>query len=134
MRTDTRARRAIAALTLAALGAAAFAQELGFDARLGNIQLPWAQTSATTDSVFPSTNYFWGGDAWFATPLGEDASLRFSYERDPVLRNVMIGTVQFERGIAKISVGPLVGFLNTSATPFSAGMSAALRLQWPGVA
>jgi hypothetical protein len=134
MRTDTRARRAIALLAFVALGAAAFAQEFGFDARLGNIQFPWASTTAITDSVFPSSNYFWGGDAWIDAPLGEDASLRFSYERDPVLRNIAIGAVKFERGIASISVGPLVGFLNSDATPFSMGMSAALRLQWPGVA
>ena len=134
MRTDRQARCAIALLALATLGAAAFAQEFGFDARLGNIQFPWTSTTAITDSVFPSTNYFWGGDAWIDAPLGEDASLRFSYERDPVLRNLAIGAVQFERGIASISVGPLVGFLNSAETPFSAGMSAALRLQWPGVA
>ena len=48
-------------------------------------------------------------------PLGEDASVRLSYDRDPVLRNTAIAAVQFERGIARISVGPLVGFLNSDS-------------------
>jgi hypothetical protein len=42
--------------------------------------------------------------------------------------------VEFERGIAKISVGPFFGFLNSTAEPFNAGLSTAIRFQWPGVA
>jgi hypothetical protein len=60
--------------------------------------------------------------------------VRVSYDRDPILRNTAIAAVQFERGIARISVGPLFGFLNSDSSPFSAGISASVRLQWPGVA
>jgi hypothetical protein len=68
------------------------------------------------------------------TPLGEDAAIRLSYDCDPVLRNTAIAAVQFDRGIARISVGPLIGFLNSASAPFSAGISASVKLQWPGVA
>ena len=132
------AARSFSILVMVLVSQAAVALELGLVAAAGNLQFPWAQTTPITDSTFPATNYFWGGEAWMAAPLGEDAAMRISYVRDPVLRNSVIGTVQFERGIARISVGPIVGFLNSDSAPFSAplsaGLSASIRLQWPGVA
>jgi hypothetical protein len=129
-------KRGLATLALATVLQAAFALEFGIDAETGNLQFPWDQTSPLPASVaaFPTTNYFWGGEAWLNAPLGDEASVRVSYDRDPVLRNMMIAAVQFERGIARISVGPLFGFYNSDSTPFSAGLSASVRLQWPGVA
>jgi hypothetical protein len=112
----------------------AAALEFGIDAAAGNLQFPWEDTAPISSATFPDDNYFWGGAAWLRSPLGDDAALRVSVERDPVLRNSAFATVEFERGIAKISAGPFFGFLNTDTTPFSAGISATVRLQWPGVA
>jgi hypothetical protein len=131
----TMLRRGLAALTLAAAAqAAAFALEFGLDAQAGNLQIPWTQQVPMTASTFPTDNYFYGGEAWLNASLGDDASIRVVYDRDPVLRNMLIATVEFERGIAKISAGPLFGFLNSDSSSFSAGLSASVRLQWPGVA
>ncbi len=110
------------------------ALEFGVEAAAGNLQFPWDDTAPISDATFPEDNYFWGGSAWLRSPLGDDAALRISVERDPVLRNSAFATVEFERGIAKVSAGPFFGFLNTEASPFSAGISATVRLQWPGVA
>jgi hypothetical protein len=127
--------RGLAVMALVAVGqSAAFAFEFGIDTETSNLQIPWARQSPITADRFPTDYYFWGGAAWLNAPLGEDASVRISYDRDPVLRNSMIAAVQFERGIARISAGPLFGFLNSDSAPFSAGLSASVRLQWPGVA
>jgi hypothetical protein len=134
MRIRTRFKRAATAIALAAAAQAAIALDIGLAGSTGNLQYPWDQTTPSTKDAFPASNYFWGGEAWLSAPLGEDASVRLSYERDPVLRNSAIAAVQFERGIAKISVGPLFGFLNSDSSAFSAGISASVRLQWPGVA
>jgi hypothetical protein len=134
MRTGHILRSFLVALAFAAAAQAAFALEFGLDAATGNLQIPWAQQTPTTGDTFPTTNYFFGGDAWLVAPLGEEASVRVSYDRDPILRNTAIAAVQFERGIARISVGPLFGFLNSDSSPFSAGLTASVRLQWPGVA
>lgn len=96
--------------------------------------IPWSQGSPTLDAQFPATNYFFGGSAWVTAPLGEDASIKVSYDRDPVLRNTILAAVLFERGVAKIAVGPLVGVYNTAAVPLSAGLSATVTLRWPGTA
>ena len=134
MRIGSVAMRALAALALTWAGHAAVALDIGFEAEASNLQFPWTPVAPVTGSQFPNSNYFWGGEAWLTAPLGEDASIRVSYDRDPILRNTAIAAVQFERGIAKISVGPLIGFLNSDPASISAGISASVRLQWPGVA
>lgn len=133
MRTGPIPRKlAILAMILGAQCASAL--ELGLLGATSNLHLPWTPIAPVSGDVFPDTNYYWGGEAWMTAPLGDDASIRVSYEIDPITRNSLIAAVQFDRGIARISVGPRIGFLNSASSPFSAGLSASVRLQWPGVA
>ncbi len=109
------------------------ALEIGIEGRAGNLHFPWsAQTQITGD--FPATNYFGGGSAWLSAPLGDEAAFRVSYETDPVLRHRVDAQIQFERGPARISVGPFVGAFNSPLTPLSAGLSTQVRFQLPGIA
>lgn len=110
-----------------------FGIEFGILGTVGNMQFPWDQTSLGTGS-FSDKNYIIGGKAFFAFPLSEEADLRLSYERDPVLRNLATVSVEFERGIAKIAVGPFFGAFNSSSSAFNVGLSTSIRFQWPGVA
>lgn len=124
----------LAALPLAALAAApAAALEIGAEGRAGNLHFPW-DDQAPIAGNFPATNLFWGGAAWIQAPLGPEASFRAGYETDPVLRNVAGAQVQFERGIARVAVGPFIGAFNSASEPFSAGLSTTVRFQWPGIA
>ncbi|HET7838460.1 MAG TPA: hypothetical protein VFL04_01785, partial [Rectinemataceae bacterium] len=131
-----RRRTSLLALAAASLALAAplTAIEIGVEPHAGNVMIPWSQDTPTLGAQFPATNYFFGGSAWFTAPLGEDASIRVTYDRDPVLRNTVVAAVLFERGVAKIAVGPLVGLYNTAALPLSAGLSASVTLRWPGTA
>jgi hypothetical protein len=111
------------------------ALEFGFEGRLGNLQFPWSGLVPYPGTgAFPDDNYFWGGAGFLILPLGEDASLKLNYETDPVLRNLAQALVLFERGPARIAVGPFVGFLNDTGSSLSAGLSTTVRFQWPGVA
>ncbi len=121
----------LGAASLAAVPAAAL--EIGVEGRAGNLHFPWAEQAPVVGD-FPATNLFWGGAAWIQAPLGPEASLRAGYETDPVLRHVAGAQVQFERGIARVAVGPFVGAFNSESEPFSAGLSTAIRFQWPGIA
>lgn len=142
--TNTLGRSAALALTLAVFaanngvaegGAKAIPLEIGIEARVGNLQLPWSDTAPTAGTgAFPSDTYFWGGAGYLSAPLGEEASVRIGYETDPVLRNLITGSIEFERGPAHIAVGPFIGLLNSDSSPFSAGLSTTIGLQWPGVA
>lgn len=120
---------------LFAFGRAGSALEFGIETRAANMHFPWGVLAPTEGSAaYPSSNYFFGGAAWALLPIGEDAALRFSYEMDPVLRNIATGLVLFERGVTKIAVGPFAGFLNGTGTLLSAGLSTSVRFQWPGIA
>ncbi len=126
-------KKPLLALILGLLLSPVAAIEFGVDGLAGNLHFPWTQVTAST-AAFATDSYNWGGRAYFGFPLSEDADLFLAYERDPVLRNVGTVSVQFERGIAKISVGPFFGFLNSDAVPFNMGLSTEIRFQWPGVA
>ncbi len=121
---------------LFAAAASASALEIGVSGSATNLYFPWADTAATSPLVaaFPSTNSFWGGEAWVSAPIGLDGVIKVDYQHDPVLRNLVTGQVAFERGIAKISVGPLVGLFNSAAVPLSAGLAAKVEFRWPGTA
>lgn len=112
------------------------AVEIGLSGSLTNLFFPWNGSNVTSPLVaaFPATNYFWGGDAWVSAPIGFDGKIKLEYQRDPVLRNTLSGRVAFERGIAKITVGPFVGLFNSSVVPLSAGLLAKVEFRWPGIA
>jgi hypothetical protein len=127
-------KRACALLVLAvALLFPAAAIEFGIEGILGNLIIPWTQETAST-GAFSDANIHWGGRAYVGLPLSEDAAILLNYERDPVLRNVLTMSVQFERGITKLSVGPFFGIFNSDTAPFNVGLSTTIRFQWPGVA
>jgi hypothetical protein len=136
MDKHVRATRALALVALLLLALAPVAAlEFGFAGSVDNLAFPWNQLVPTPGTgPFPATNYVWGGEAFVGFALGDDAALRIEYELDPVLRNVLSTQIQFERGIAKISVGPYFGLFNSTASPFSVGLSTSVRFQWPGVA
>lgn len=129
----TRALLALAILLLAL--APALGLEFGFAGSVGNYNFPWAQVAPTPGTgAFPATNYIWGGSAYIGLPMGEESTLKLSYELDPILRSVAMAQVEFERGIAKVSVGPFFGLFNSTANPVSVGLSTQVRFQWPGLA
>lgn len=140
MRKLSRTTRSIvlATLVLLAAGPAAgrgSALEFGLIGSAGNLGFPWTQLAQIPGTdPYPATNYYWGGSAFLSMPLGDDASLGLTFERDPVLRHVLGATVQFERGVARISVGPFFGLFNSADLPFNAGLSTSIRFQWPGIA
>ena len=128
--------RAILALEILLLALApGLALEFGFAGSVGNYNFPWTQVAPTPGTgPFPATNYVWGGSAYLGLPMGEESTLRLSYELDPILRSVAMAKVEFERGIAKVSVGPFFGLFNSTANPVSVGLSTQVRFQWPGLA
>ena len=124
------------ALIVSASGLSAL--EIGVEARSGSLQFPWSDTTALAgtgnfDATDP-TRWFWGGAGWADIPLGEDFDFHLGYETDPVLRNVVSSLFRFDRGIARIGVGPFFGFLNQDNRLASFGLSTAIQVQWPGIA
>jgi len=100
----------------------------------GNFGLPWTGETAIVDAQYPANLWLYGGQAAFVQSLGDNFSLRAEYQTDPVLRNIVRGVISYETGMASISAGPLVGVLNTPATPLKAGIDIGFKLEVPGLA
>jgi hypothetical protein len=124
------------ALFLLAAGSALFALETGFEFRSSNLCFPWEwdEPLPASTTAFPGDLFYWGGEVWLSQSLGEDANIRVAYDRDPVLRNSLSATIEFDQGVTRIAVGPRFGLFNSEGVPFSAGLTSSVRLQWPGIA
>ena len=131
-----KSQRASFAAALLLAGSLAWGLDAGLTLRSGNLHFPWGwdEPLDAARTAFPWDELYWCGEAWIEEELGGEARLRVAYERDPVLRNSVLATVEFERGIARIEVGPRIGLFNDDEAPFSAGLASSIRLQWPGVA
>jgi len=112
----------------------AMALDLELGGFFGNFGLPWTGETAIVDAQYPANLWLYGGQAAFIQSLGDNFSLRAEYETDPVLRNIVRGVISYETGMASISAGPLVGVLNTPATPLKAGIDIGFKLEVPGLA
>jgi hypothetical protein len=55
------------------------------------------------------------------------------FERDPILRNRLIGTMGLNAGYVHLDMGPMVGIFNSGTKSFNPGISAAIRLEIPGI-
>ncbi|MDR3174360.1 MAG: hypothetical protein LBU19_08930 [Treponema sp.] len=58
---------------------------------------------------------------------------RTGFERDPILKDRVIADIVFRGSFLKFELGPFVGILNSPEKPVKPGISAALRLEFPGV-
>jgi len=112
----------------------AMALDLELGGFFGNFGLPWTGETAIVDAQYPANLWLYGGQAAFVQSLGDNFSLRAEYQTDPVLRNIVRGVISYETGMASISAGPLVGVLNTPATPLKAGIDIGFKLEVPGLA
>ena len=104
MRTGPIIPRTLSVLAILLAAQASSAIELGLLGATSNLHLPWTPISPVSDAIFPVSNYYWGGEAWMTAPLGDDASIRVSYEIDPITRNSLIAAVQL-MGAAPVSSG-----------------------------
>ncbi len=131
-------RRSLLAL-LAALSAAAFpgaagSLDLSAYGSFGNLALEADGTSAVSEDggAFDPTNFF---RASFGAEEAVSESFTFgaTFERDPILRNILTTAVGFDARFAKITVGPFFGPFNTEGSVLTSGISTAIRLELPGV-
>ncbi|MDR1948456.1 MAG: hypothetical protein LBQ38_03620 [Spirochaetaceae bacterium] len=56
-----------------------------------------------------------------------------SFERDPILRNRLGGTVGLKAGYVHLDMGPFMGVFNSADKAVNPGISAAVRLEIPGI-
>jgi hypothetical protein len=126
------ARTMTLCLIVALLGAGAGAGlDLGVEARVGN--LGFRTDRASTDTSLPGGDYFWGVSVFGSQALSDSISVESGFYSDPVLRNTSRTIFTYNTRFLSAGIGPVFGLFNDLGTPLKPGLSAFVRLEYPGV-
>lgn len=123
-----------AALALAcALSAAGGLRALDFSLEGGmtNLTFPPAQLAPST-APFAVDGYVYPVKAWFGEDLAEGFRLDVGWEYDEVLRSRGFAMASYTSGFAEVGLGPFFGLFNSAGTMMRAGISAKVKIEWPG--
>jgi hypothetical protein len=130
MRTSTRVFAASLVLLAAAAGATA-GLDLGIDTWVGN--LGFRTDRASTDTSLPGADYFWGVSLYGSQPVSDSVRVEAGFYSDPILRNTTRTIFTYDAKYLSVGIGPIFGLFNDLGTPVKSGISASVRLEYPGV-
>jgi hypothetical protein len=124
--------RTVALCLFAALSAAvsAAALDLGVETRVGN--LGFRTDRASADTSLPGGDYFWGLSVYGSQSLSDSISVETGFFSDPVLRNLSRTLFTYSARYLSVGLGPVFGLFNDPAAPFKSGLSALVKLEYPG--
>lgn len=126
-----RSKRAALLLVLLLAAAAAFSLDLGVETWAGN--LGFKQDRVVTDTRLPGSAYFWGVSVYGTQPLMDNVQVEAGFYSDPILRNVQRTIFTYDAKFLTVGIGPIFGLFNDLGTPVKSGLSASVRLEYPGV-
>ena len=119
-------------LLLVLLGAgAASGLDLGVETWVGN--LGFRTDRASTDTSLPGADYFWGVSVYGSQPITDAFTVETGFYSDPVLRNTSRTVFTYNAKFLSVGIGPIFGLFNDLGTPVKSGLSASVRLEYPGV-
>ena len=127
-----RAWKAAAVLALLLAAGAASALDLGVETWVDN--LGFRTDRSVTDTSLPGSDYFWGISAYGSQPVTDSVQVEAGFYSDPILRNITRTVFTYDAKFLTVAVGPIFGLFNDLGTPVKSGLSASIRLEYPGVA
>jgi hypothetical protein len=116
-------------VVIAAGSAGAF--DLGIETWVGN--LGFRTDRAVSDTSLPGADYFWGVSVYGSQPVTDTVSMETGFFSDPVLRNTERTIFTYNAKFLSVGIGPIFGLFNDLGTPVKSGLSATVRLEYPGV-
>jgi len=87
---------------------------------------------ASTDTSLPGSDYFWGLSVFGSQPVTDSVKVEAGFYSDPILRNTTRTIFTYQAKFFSIGIGPIFGLFNDLGTPVKGGLSAAIRLEYPG--
>ncbi len=118
-------------ILLTAAAVAAVGLDLGVDTWVGN--LGFRTDRASTDTSLPGSDYFWGISVFGSQPVSDSVKVEAGFYSDPILRNTTRTIFTYDAKFLSVGIGPIFGLLNDLGTPVKSGISASVRLEYPGV-
>ncbi|TFG63286.1 MAG: hypothetical protein E4H36_05975, partial [Spirochaetales bacterium] len=131
MKKETACRAVLLAAFFLMLPCFAGALELGTDFHMGNLDFTSARTSDIT--TFDGLSFPWGISLYLNQSVSDVLVLNAGYSMDPVLRNSMYTIFTYRYDFLSLSVGPFFGLFNSASTLLKSGISAAVRIDFPGI-
>lgn len=125
-------RTAASALLLLLAAAAASALDLDVQTWVGN--LGFKTDRVVTDNRLPGSAYFWGVSVFGTQPVTDSVQVEAGFYSDPILRNTTRTIFTYDAKFLTVGIGPIFGLFNDLGTPVKSGLSASVRLEYPGVA
>ena len=105
--------------------------DLGVETWVGNLGFRTAR--ASTDTTLPAADYFWGVSIYGTQPITDTISMETGFYSDPILRNTSRTIFTYNAKFLSVGLGPIFGLFNDLGTPVKSGLSASVRLEYPGV-
>jgi hypothetical protein len=116
-------------LAAAAVGAAAL--DLGVETWVSN--LGFRTDRASTDTTLPGGDYFWGVTVYGSQTVNDSVKVEAGFYSDPILRNTTRTIFTYDARFLSVGIGPIFGLFNDFGTPVKSGISASVKLEYPGV-
>jgi hypothetical protein len=108
-----------------------FGLDLGVETWVGN--LGFRTDRESSDTRLPGSNYFWGISVFGTHAIADNVNLETGFYSDPVLRNLTRTIFTYDAKFLTVGIGPIFGLFNDLGTPIKSGLSASVRLEYPGV-
>jgi hypothetical protein len=126
-----RGKPAAVVILLLLAAAAASALDLGVQTWVGNLGFKTDRSSS--DTRFPGSTYFWGVSVYGVQPVMDNLQVEAGFYSDPILRNTTRTIFTYDAKFLTVGIGPIFGLFNDLGTPVKSGLSASIRLEYPGV-
>lgn len=128
--TTRKMRFTLLCLVLFAAAVAAGGLDLAVETWVSN--LGFRTDRASTDTSLPAGDYFWGVSLYGSQAVGDSMRVEAGFYSDPILRNTTRTVFTYDTKYLSVGIGPIFGLLNDLGTPVKSGMTAVVKLQYPG--
>jgi hypothetical protein len=108
-----------------------FGLDLGVETWVGN--LGFRADRDSSDTRLPGSSYFWGISVFGTQPITDAINLETGFYSDPVLRNLTRTVFTYKTKFMSVGLGPIFGLFNDLGTPIKSGLSATVKLEYPGI-
>jgi len=122
---------ALSLALLACAAAAASALDLGVETWVSNLGFKTDRVSS--DTSLPGSDYFWGLSVFGSQPVTDAVKVEAGFYSDPILRYTTRTIFTYDAKFLSVGIGPIFGLFNDFGTPVKSGISASVKLEYPGV-
>ena len=109
-----------------------FALDVGLSIHSGNID--FASNRASTTTTYSTGPLTFGVDATIGQQINDSTNAQVQFTMDPVLGNIVYGSLTYSTPYFVVAGGPLFGVFNSATSLIDSGLRAQITARLPGIA